>query len=307
MTPPGERVGARPRVARRGWALACAASARAPRRCRCPGRWSTARSSRRPPDEPGSVSEPLWELGLGVAGFRFPDYRGSDQTQHLRAAAAVLRLPRHVPARRPRRRARDPVRRPARRRRRQPRRVGADAAARTTRRAQGMPDLPGTFEIGPNLNVELWQSSDRDDQARPAPAGARGDHARALAARDRPDLLAQPEPRPRRASPAAGTSACSPARCSATSATTSTSTASRRSSRPRTRPAYEAPGRLRRLARDRGVLAPLRQRLGRRLRPLRQPARRGVRRRARWCAKETTRHRRLRHRHGSSRPRASAY
>jgi hypothetical protein len=23
---------------------------------------------------------------------------------------------------------------------------------------QGMPDLAGTFEIGPNLNVELWQS-----------------------------------------------------------------------------------------------------------------------------------------------------
>ena len=26
---------------------------------------------------------------------------------------------------------------------------------------QGMPDLAGTFEIGPNLNVELWQSADR--------------------------------------------------------------------------------------------------------------------------------------------------
>ena len=25
----------------------------------------------------------------------------------------------------------------------------------------GMPDLPGTFEIGPNLDVELWQSTDR--------------------------------------------------------------------------------------------------------------------------------------------------
>jgi outer membrane protein len=26
---------------------------------------------------------------------------------------------------------------------------------------RGMPDLPGSFEIGPNLNVELWRSGDR--------------------------------------------------------------------------------------------------------------------------------------------------
>ena len=30
------------------------------------------------PDAAGT--EPLWELGLGIAGFRFDDYRGSDHT-----------------------------------------------------------------------------------------------------------------------------------------------------------------------------------------------------------------------------------
>ena len=31
---------------------------------------------------------------------------------------------------------------------------------------QGMPDLAGTFEIGPNVNVGLWQSDDRQHEAR---------------------------------------------------------------------------------------------------------------------------------------------
>ena len=133
--------------------------------------------------------------------LRFPDYRGSDQYQHLRPADAVLRLPRPDPARRPRRRPRDPVRRHAGSTVDvSSRRVGADRAARTTRRAQGMPDLAGTFEIGPNFNVELWQSSRPAAEGRAAPAAARGDHARALAARDRPHVLAEPQPRHQRPS-----------------------------------------------------------------------------------------------------------
>ena len=109
---------------------------------------------------PAGVNEPLWELGLGVAAVRFPDYRGSDQSstyalplpfvayrgKFLRAdrdgARAILfashrvvvdlSLSASVPTRS----------------------KGSDAR-------QGMPDLSGTFEIGPNLNVELWQSADR--------------------------------------------------------------------------------------------------------------------------------------------------
>ena len=36
-----------------------------------------------------------------------------------------------------------------------------------------MPDLAGTFEIGPNLNVELWQSARPADEARAPHAAAR--------------------------------------------------------------------------------------------------------------------------------------
>ena len=31
----------------------------------------------------GAVQRPLWEIGLGVAGLRVPDYRGSDQSRTL--------------------------------------------------------------------------------------------------------------------------------------------------------------------------------------------------------------------------------
>jgi len=106
-----------------------------------------------------SRGEPLWELGMGVAAVRFADYRGSDHTssyvlplpfvayrgRFLRAdrdgARAILFAGHQVvvdlslSASVPTRSDRDDARR-------------------------GMPDLAGTFEIGPNLNVELWQSAD---------------------------------------------------------------------------------------------------------------------------------------------------
>jgi outer membrane scaffolding protein for murein synthesis (MipA/OmpV family) len=105
------------------------------------------------------ITEPLWELGAGIAAVRFPDYRGSDQSstyalplpfftyrgQFLRAdrdgARAIffagqrivvdLSLGASVPIR------------------------SHDNDAR-----QGMPDLAGTLEIGPSVNVELWQVVD---------------------------------------------------------------------------------------------------------------------------------------------------
>ena len=108
----------------------------------------------------GGSEKPLWELGLGVAGVRFPDYRGSDQSNFyalplpyiayrgtlLRAdsdgARAILFAGKRVT-------------------------VDISISASVPTRSQhndarqGMPDLAGTFEIGPNLNVELWQSADR--------------------------------------------------------------------------------------------------------------------------------------------------
>jgi MipA family protein len=113
------------------------------------------------PAAPQGLSEkPLWELGLGVAGVRFPDYRGSDQSNFfalplpyiayrgafLRAdsdgARAILFAGKRVT-------------------------IDVSVSASVPTRSQhndareGMPDLAGTFEIGPNVNVELWQSNDK--------------------------------------------------------------------------------------------------------------------------------------------------
>jgi len=107
-----------------------------------------------------STTEPLWELGIGVAGVRFPDYRGSDQSsgyilpfpfvayrgRFLRAdrdgARAILFAGREVVV--------DLSVSAS---------VPSDSKSNDARR--GMPDLPGSFEFGPNVNVELWQSASR--------------------------------------------------------------------------------------------------------------------------------------------------
>jgi MipA family protein len=105
-------------------------------------------------------TEPLWELGVGVAGFRFYDYRGSSQLNTYLFPVPFFAY-------------RGPILRADRDGARavlfEGRRITVDVslgasvptqskddAART-----GMPDLAGTFEIGPNLVTEIWQSSDR--------------------------------------------------------------------------------------------------------------------------------------------------
>jgi outer membrane protein len=106
------------------------------------------------------VSEPLWELGLGVAAVRFPDYRGSDQS-------STYALPLPFVAYRGKfvRADRDGARAIIFAGRRIVVDVSLSASVPTRSKGsdarQGMPDLPGTFEVGPNLNVELWQSADR--------------------------------------------------------------------------------------------------------------------------------------------------
>ncbi len=106
------------------------------------------------------VSEPLWELGLGVAAVRFPDYRGSDQS-----STYALPLPFVAYRGRFLRADRDGARAILFAGRRIVVDVSLSASVPTRSKGsdarQGMPDLPGTFEIGPNLNVELWQSTDR--------------------------------------------------------------------------------------------------------------------------------------------------
>ena len=106
------------------------------------------------------VGEPLWDLGLGIAAVRFPDYRGSDQT-----SAYALPLPFVAYRGRFLRADRDGARAILFAGKRLTVDVSLSASVPTRSQnneaRRGMPDLPGTFEIGPNLNVELWQSADR--------------------------------------------------------------------------------------------------------------------------------------------------
>ncbi len=107
-----------------------------------------------------AAGEPLWEIGLGVAAVRFPDYRGSDQT-----SAYALPLPFFAYRGRFLRADRDGARAILFAGRRVTADVSLSASVPTRSKnndaRRGMPDLPGTFEIGPNLNLELWQSADR--------------------------------------------------------------------------------------------------------------------------------------------------
>lgn len=110
------------------------------------------------PDATGT--EPLWELGIGIAGFRFDDYRGSDHTNTY-----LLPLPFFA--------YRGPILRADREGARavlfEGSRFTVDVSlgasvptkSKDDEARSGMPDLAGTFEIGPSFIVELWQSSSR--------------------------------------------------------------------------------------------------------------------------------------------------
>ena len=104
--------------------------------------------------------QPLWELGAGVAAFSFPSYRGSDQTHNflmpvphftyhgdfLKADRQGIRgsffdsdrLDLTVSL------ALSPP-------------VSSDNISARA----GMPDLKGTFEIGPEMDVTFWRSENR--------------------------------------------------------------------------------------------------------------------------------------------------
>ena len=100
------------------------------------------------------VQRPLWELGIGVAGLRLPDYRGSDQSRGY-----VLPLPYIVYRGTWLKADRDGAR--ALLFDSQRVKVDVSVAASTPTRSSdnsaraGMPNLPGTFELGPNLNITL--------------------------------------------------------------------------------------------------------------------------------------------------------
>jgi len=100
------------------------------------------------------VKKPLWELGVGVAGLRLPDYRGSDQSRSY-----LLPLPYIVYRGTWLKADRDGAR--ALLLDTQRVKVDVSVAASTPTRSKdnaaraGMPNLPAVGEIGPNLNYTL--------------------------------------------------------------------------------------------------------------------------------------------------------
>jgi outer membrane scaffolding protein for murein synthesis (MipA/OmpV family) len=112
------------------------------------------------PPAGAGTTEPLWEVGLGVAAVRFPDYRGSDQSSNY-----VLPLPFVVYRGRVLRADRDGARAILFGGKRVVVDVSLSASvpnkSSNNDARQGMPNLPATFEIGPSLNVELWRSAGR--------------------------------------------------------------------------------------------------------------------------------------------------
>jgi outer membrane protein len=103
------------------------------------------------------VTRPLWELGLGVAGLRLPDYPGSDQSHYY-----LLPLPFIVYRGTWLKADRDGAR--ALLFDAQRVKVDVSVAASTPTRSsrnearEGMPNLSGSFELGPNLNITLVSS-----------------------------------------------------------------------------------------------------------------------------------------------------
>jgi MipA family protein len=104
---------------------------------------------------PGAaVERPLWELGVGVAGLRMPHYRGSDQSHNW-----LLPVPYVVYRGEIFKADRDGARATLF----ESDRVdidlslaaGAPTYSRNNRARQGMADLAPSFEIGPNLNLNL--------------------------------------------------------------------------------------------------------------------------------------------------------
>jgi len=105
-------------------------------------------------------TEPLWEVGAGVATFSFPAYRGSDETKQF-----VLPAPYFVYRGEFLRADRDGLR---------ARLFASDRVNLTVSAALsppatsdniearvGMPDLRASFEVGPQLDLTLWRGENR--------------------------------------------------------------------------------------------------------------------------------------------------
>jgi outer membrane protein len=112
------------------------------------------------PGQAGAAQQlPLWELGAGVGVLTSPDYRGSDETSTF-----VLPVPYFVYRGERLRADRSGVRASLF----DSERVDASlslyatqpAHSRNNQARRGMPDLKPTVELGGNVNLRLWNSSD---------------------------------------------------------------------------------------------------------------------------------------------------
>ena len=111
----------------------------------------------------GAEDKPLWEAGAGVAAVSFPAYRGSDQRQ-----AFVLPTPYFVYRGEFLKADRDGVRAELFDSDRAELTVSAalspPASSEDIRARAGMPDLRANFEVGPQLNLTLWQTEGKARQ-----------------------------------------------------------------------------------------------------------------------------------------------
>jgi MipA family protein len=115
-------------------------------------------STQAPDTAAGTKQLPLWELGLGVATLRLPDYRGSDHATNY-----ALPLPYFVYRGDWLRADREGARAVLLDTQRFDVDVSLAAAApaRNNAAREGMAELPPRIEFGPSTNLQFWRSADR--------------------------------------------------------------------------------------------------------------------------------------------------
>ena len=112
------------------------------------------------PTPPGVVTQrPLWEAGIGAAALYLPDYRGSDQSR-----AYLLPFPYVVYRgdwlKADRDGARAYMYRDERMKLDLSLSAGVPVESKKNDARQGMPDLPFSVELGPNLEINLARTAD---------------------------------------------------------------------------------------------------------------------------------------------------
>lgn len=105
-------------------------------------------------------SLPLWEVGIGAAGIRLPDYRGSDETgAYLLPAPYIVYRGEYLKA------DRNGLRGTLFDSDRVEVSLSANATlpvnSKNNAARSGMDDLNPTIELGPTVSMNLWQSNDR--------------------------------------------------------------------------------------------------------------------------------------------------